>query len=147
MRTTISKKKYVTDQLLQLLIVILVALGIYYVSHSKPIIMFIMELLLLCSWMFLLNRIILLPMDLLQGWKEQEVYFSSMCNIDEYEFFGKKCFGEWHFYFGAEDTLTVLVPVCLSHEEILQMDRPVINQKVRIRYYKYSKILCSWEIL
>ena len=148
MRITISKKKYVMDQLIQLLILIVLVVSMHYVSPSEAaILLFIVDVLLLFSCITVLYRIILLPVDLLLGCKEQEVYFSSMCNIDEYEIFRENYYCEWHFYFGAGDTLTVLVPVCLSHEELLQMNRPITNQKVRIRYYKYSKILCSWEVL
>lgn len=140
-------KKYIIDQMLQLIFFMVVAIFFSYATSDIIWIMLATEILIVCSCSYLLRRILVFPLDLLNGCVENEVCFSQICNIDEYEFFRKKCFCEWHFYFGSEDTLTVLVPVCLTHEEILQMDSPVTNQKVRIRYYKRSKILCSWEIL
>lgn len=109
--------------------------------------MLTIEILIVCSCSYLLRRILVFPLDLLRGCIEKDVCFSQICNIDEYEFFRKKCYCEWNFYFSSKSTLTLLVPVCQIHEEILQMDSPVTNQKVRIRYYRYSKILCSWEIV
>lgn len=147
MRKTIKAEKYIIDQLIQLVFFSVVALGFYHATSDIVGVMCIIETLLVCSCSYLLRHILVFPLDLLCGYVEKDVCFSQLCNIDEYEFFRKKYFCEWNFYFSSKETLTLLVPVCQTHEEILQMDRPVTNQKVKIRYYRYSKILYSWECL
>lgn len=147
MKNEIKMKQYVIDQVIQLVVFIVLAVGFYVATSERVLIMLSIEILIICSFTYLLKRVFVLPIDLIQGVIEQDVYFSSLCNIDKYEFFRKKYYCEWHFYFSAKDTLTLLVPVCQTHEEILQMDSPGTNQKVRICYYKHSKILCSWEVL
>ena len=147
MRRTIEMKKYIIDQMIQLIIFIIIVVVFFYTTYEKILIMFVIEAITVCSFSYLLRRILVLPLDLFQGYVEQDVYFSKICNIDEYELFKKKCYCEWNFYFSSKGKLTLLVPVCQTHEEILQMDKPATDQKIRIRYYKYSKILCSWESL
>ena len=147
MGKAIEVKKYIIDQMIQLVFFGVVAVGFYHATSDIGWAMLTIEILIVCSCSYLLRRILVFPLDLLRGCIEKDVCFSQICNIDEYEFFRKKCYCEWNFYFSSKSTLTLLVPVCQIHEEILQMDSPVTNQKVRIRYYRYSKILCSWEIV
>ena len=76
--------------------------------------------------------------------------FSKMCNIDEYAVYGtfkRRYFCEWNFYYSSKGKLTLLVPVCKRYEEIIKMNKPKTDQKVRVYYYKHSKILYSWEEL
>ena len=133
--------------MLQLVCYMVVAIGFFYATSEIVWVMLTIEILIAWSCFILLRRILVLPLDMLLGCVEKEVCFSQICNIDEYEFFRKKCYCEWYFYFSSKGTLTLLVPVCMTYEDILKMDSPVTNQKVRIHYYRYSKILCSWEIL
>ncbi len=147
MRKSIKMKKYVIDQMIQLVIFIATVVGFYYVASKIILIMFVIEIITVSSFLYLLRHILILPLDLFLGYVEQDVYFSKISNIDEYEFFRKKCYCEWNFYYSSKGRLTLLVPVCQTLEEILQMDKPETDQKVRICYYKYSKILISWEIL
>lgn len=147
MRKTIKMKSYIIDQMMLLVACIIVVVGFYRATSDIVLVMIAIEIPIVCSVLYLLRHILVLPLDLLQGYVEQDVYFSKICNIDEYELFKKKCYCEWNFYFSSKGKLTLLVPVCQTHEEILQMDKPATDQKIRIRYYKYSKILCSWESL
>lgn len=147
MKKTIEMKKYVMDQMIQLICYTATAVGFYYLTSSKILITLGIDIPLVCSVSYLLRHILVLPLDLFQGCVEQDVYFSKMCNIDGYEFFKNKFCCDWKFYYSSKGKLTLLVPVCQTHEEILQMDKPAIDQKVRICYYKHSKILKSWEII
>lgn len=145
MKKMVDMKRYILDQILQLVFFIIVASGLYFITRDIVWGMITIEILIACSCSYLLRRIILLPIDLLQGCVEQEVCFSQICNIEKYEFFRNKFYCEWNFYFSSKGKLTLLVPVCKIQEEILQMDKPLVNQKIRVCYYRYSKILCSWE--
>jgi len=147
MKKEMKIKQYVIDQVIQLVIFIVLVVGFYIATSERFWIMLSIELLIICSFSYLLRRIFMLPIDLFQGVTERDIYFSAICNIEEYEFFRKKYYCEWHFYFSSKDTVTLLIPVCQTHEEILHMDSPGTNQKVRVCYYKHSKILCSWEVL
>ena len=66
--------------------------------------------------------------------------------IYNYECLGKKYYCEWKFY-SSQGTLQVLVPVFLTEEKIREMEKPQVDQKVKLNYYKYSKILRSWEVV
>lgn len=147
MKKTIEKGKYIIDHVVELVICVLVGIGVGWLTFSKPLVMVTMEIVVIGLVWGLSKTILILPLDLLQGPVEQDVYFSKMYNISGYEFFKEKCYCEWNFYFGATGALTLVVPVCMAYEDILQMDRPETDQKIKVRYYKYSKILCSWEPL
>lgn len=147
MKKIFNMKKYLLDQLILMIVFIVLSIVFYYLTSKIIWIMILIEITIIWSFSCLLKRFLLLPIDILKGAVEKDVFFSSICNIQEYEFFRENFYCEWHFYFSAKDTLTVLVPISQTYEEILKMDIPVVNQKVRIRYYRYSKILSSWEIL
>ena len=138
-------KNYIIDQLIQLVWCILVAIQLYIGMAELKVLMIIIELIAISSTWFLLKRIILLPIDFLEGSVEKVVYFSTFGNVDGYEFFRKKYNYEWKFYYGAGNKLSLLVPVCLPYDELMQMERPVVNQKIRVRYFRRSKILIEWE--
>ena len=146
MGKTINVKKYIIDQMIQLVFFGVVGVVFYHTTSDILWVMLAIEVLIVCSCSYLLRRVLVFPLDLLFGCIEKDVFFSQICNIEKYEFFKSKCYCEWYFYFASKSTLTLLVPVCQTREEILQMDTPSTNQKVRIRYYRYSKILHSWEI-
>ena len=78
--------------------------------------------------------------------RREEVFFSKVSSINDYEFFKGKYCCEWKFY-SSKGTMEVLVPVALTEEEIHNMEKPLVDQKVRICFYRFSKILYSWEIL
>ena len=107
----------------------------------------VLEGLLVCSFGFMCRHVLLLPIDLLVNKVENIVYFSKMSNFDEYDLIKNgKYYCKWKFY-SKDGTLEVLVPVELSKEEIFTMHKPEVDQKVKVTYYKYSKILYSWEVL
>lgn len=138
--------RLIIDEILLLIIGLLC--GAFFASQceNKNVIWILLILEGLIVWSFgsLGKHVLLLPIDLIIGKVERVVYFSRMSNFDEYEFKKEKHYCEWKFY-SEKGTLEVLVPVELSKEEIFTMDKPKVDQKVRVTYYKYSKILYSWE--
>ena len=93
----------------------------------------------------LFKHILLLPFDLLRGSSEQIAYFSKRVGIDNYECLGKKYYCEWKFY-SSQGTLQVLVPVFLTEEKIREMEKPQVDQKVKLNYYKVP-IMCIYPFL
>ena len=143
-------KKYIINQSVQLITIIILEIFFYFQTSDIILITLGLELLLGCSSVYLLWRIIVFPLDVLHGYVKQEVCFSKMCNIDEYAVYGtfkRRYFCEWNFYYSSKGKLTLLVPVCKRYEEIIKMNKPKTDQKVRVYYYKHSKILYSWEEL
>lgn len=146
----IDMRKYIIDQAIQFIVCVAIEVFFYFETHSIRWVMLVLEVSLICSVLILLWRIMVFPLDILHGRVEQDVHFSKMYNIDEYAVYGilrRRYFCEWNFYFSAKGKLNLLVPVCQKYEDILEMNRPATDQKVRICYYKYSKILYSWESL
>ena len=154
MKKEIAMKKYVIDQLLQLMIF---WGSWFYLNYKCGYAFFDPDLWMYAIILFILNalgvfacglfkHILLLPFDLLRGSSEQIAYFSKRVGIDNYECLGKKYYCEWKFY-SSQGTLQVLVPVFLTEEKIREMEKPQVDQKVKLNYYKYSKILRSWEVV
>lgn len=119
---------------------------VYYKTKSIIWFTIILECVLIFTWGILCRRVIVLPLDILKGKKEEIYYFTRMCNVENYEFFRKKYYCEWHLR-SSQKSITILVPVCLSEEDIFECEKPTVNQKIKIKYYSFSKILCSWEVL
>ena len=106
----------------------------------------ISELITILSLTYLCRRILILPLDCILKKRSADVFFSQVSSLNNYEFFKGKYCCEWKFYY-SKGTVEVLVPVALTKEEIHNMEKPLVNQKVRIYYYRFSKILYSWKIL
>lgn len=147
MRSRIDMKKYILDQIILFAFLVGLIIVFYFLTSEIVSIMIVMEIIIVWSFSSFLKSFFGLLIDFLQGGIEQEVYFSSQRNIQEYEFFRENFFCKWYFYYSAKGTLTLLVPVCQTYEEILKMDRPEVDQKVRVCYYRHSKILYAWEVL
>jgi len=137
-------KQYVKDQIGVLVIISILVLFLFLVSRQQFWPLFILGLALMVTYGYLCRRVLLLPLDLLVGKKTETLYFSRMCNINNYELFSEDYYCEWRFY-SSKGTVKVLVPVAMSMEESQNMDRPRTDQRVRVCYYKHSKILVSWE--
>ena len=84
------------------------------------------------------------PLDMIMGVCEKDVFFSRVSNIRNYEIIRGKYYCEWKFY-SENGNITLLVPVALTEAEIWNMEKPKVDAKVQVQYYKYSKILKSWE--
>ena len=139
-------KTYIIDKGILLLFIIADMLILPRLCGYNMILTMILELMVGYFGGYLCKPLLLLPFDLMVSKKEEELYFSRMCNIDNYELFQDQYYCEWRFY-SSKGTVKVLVPASLSLDEIRNMDRPKADQKVKVCYYPYSKILCSWELV
>ena len=64
------------------------------------------------------------------------------------DFFPKKMTSIWCFIYsekGKNYKVELIMPIALEEKDIERIDRPQIQDKVRVIYYKWSKIICSWE--
>lgn len=139
-------KEYLIDQFLFLLVGSVCAISIPWMCNYILILVIIFELMVILSVAYLCRRILVLPLDLILKKRSADVFFSRVSSMDDYEFFKGKYCCEWKFY-SSKGTVEVLVPVALTEEEIHNMEKPLVDQKVRICFYRFSKILYSWEIL
>lgn len=136
-------KKYLIDQLLFLLIGIVLIIAIPFVCG--PIFAAIFEIVVIFCWGYLCRRILLIPLDCFLGKETKSAFFTTQCGIEEYEFFrGLHC-AKWKFYFDKNQTLILLVPDIIITGEGGEIYSPEKNGKVKITYYKLSKVLLSWE--
>jgi len=139
-------KKYVIDKLCLLLVGIGLVIFIPHMCYHIWILVIAFEIMTILSVGYLCKSIIFLPLDLILGKQEEIIVFKRVDNVQEYEFFRNTCFCEWIFN-SRNGTVILINPVAMKEEEIYAMEQPLHEQKVRIYYYRYSKILCSWEAL
>lgn len=92
MKKTFQAKKYIIDQLIQLVINGVMAIGICYGAADYIWVICVLESLIVFISISSLSRILFFSLDLLCGYVEKDVCFSRMCNIDGYEFFKKSIF-------------------------------------------------------
>ena len=137
-------KQYIIDQLFFLVIGIWVMIIIPKMCGYIWFLTILFELMVLLSWGYLCRHVLVFPLDLIFEKKKEEVFFSKISSIDNYEFFMGKFYCEWKFY-SSKGSLKLLVPVALAEKEIYNMCKPDVDQKVRVCYYRFSKILHSWE--
>ena len=99
MKKIFNMKKYILDRLILMIVFIVLSIVFYYLTSTIIWVMILIEMTIIWSFLHLLKRFLLLPIDILKGAIEKEVFFSSTCNIQEYEFFRENYCCEWHFYF------------------------------------------------
>ena len=145
-KNNIKMNKYIIDRTFVFCVFIWLVFWVPHICGRIGALTIIIETVVIISYGYLYGRNILLLFDLLLKKSERIVYFSKMSNFDNYELFWKKNYCEWQFY-SAEGILELLVPVALTEEEIHNMKKPKADQKVKICFYKHTKILYSWEAL
>jgi len=136
-------KEYLIDQLLYMAVMIAIMLCIPV--FCGPVFTVLLEVTVLLTTAYVCKRALLLPIDLILGKVEKEVYFSGIAGTEMLEFYRKKCCCLWKFYHGGNAKLVLLVPRVVDENGLKTMEQPLADQKMSIVYYRCSKILCSWE--
>ncbi len=137
-------RKYLIDQVLFLIAGIGIMICIPFLCG--PIFTFVFEIAVAISWGYLCRRVLLFPLDLLFGKVTSNVYFATQLGLVDYEFRkGRHC-PEWKFTSGNK-TLVLLVPMAATLEEILKLEQPKKDEKLRITYFRFSKILLDISFL
>lgn len=140
-------KKFLIDQ--TLILASGVGLMICMPFVFNPIFTAIFDIAVVASCGYLGQHALLLPIDLLKGKVTEDVYFSTQIGLIDYEFYKRKCYPIWKFRKGNQ-TFTLLVPAATTTlprnpQEYPQIERPKGDEKLRITYYRFSKILLSYE--
>lgn len=135
-------RKYLLDQVLFLIAGIGIMICIPYLCG--PVFTYVFEVMVVVSWGYLCRRVLLFPFDLLFGKVTDTGFFIAQLCLVDYEFRKRRHCPEWKFTSG-DKTLVLLVPMAATVEEILKLEQPVKDKKLRITYYRFSKILLSYD--
>lgn len=135
-------RKYLIDQVLFLIAGIGIMICVPYLCG--PVFTFVFEVMVAVSCGYLCRRVLLFPFDLLFGKVTDNVYFATQSGLVDYEFLKGKYCPEWKFSSGNK-TLVLLVPMAATLEEVLKLEQPRKDEKLRITYFRFSKILLSYE--
>ncbi|MBQ6662857.1 MAG: hypothetical protein IJM69_04890 [Firmicutes bacterium] len=134
-------KKYLFDKVLVLLLFILIIIATPLLfSRIKAILFICLEV---YGGSFYCKRILLFPLDLIQGPITETGSF--VCPLHppyRYELFRNTFCCVWKFKV-KNKYLELDNPVSLSQDEISRVVLPPKDQKVQITYYKHSSILCK----
>lgn len=139
-------RTYVLDQLIFLLVAIIIMLIVPRMCGGVLLLTIISELMVLISSVYLCRQVFLLAIDSFLEKKVEELHFSKICNISRYEFSKRKCYCEWILY-SSTKTLKLVVPMEVSEKEVNNIEHPKQNQRIRVTYFRFSKILSSWEFI
>lgn len=135
-------KKFLIDQVLFLIAGIGIMICIPLLCG--PIFTIVFEVVVAISWGYLCRRILLVPLDLFYGKVMRNGYFATqLCTFDCEFYKGVHC-PEWKFFY-ENKPLVLLVPMATTIEEIRKIECPPKNVKLRITYFRFSKILLSYE--
>lgn len=135
-------KRFLIDQ--ALFLVIGIAIMILIPILCGPIFTLVFEIVVILCWGYLCRRILLIPFDLILGKASQTVYFSTQCGVEDLDFFKDTNYYVWKFYFENDQTLILLVPIAVTKEEAYKIVLPQKDVKLRITYFRLSKILLQW---
>ncbi len=127
---------------------------IFLVSGSLFILLFLLEdfstkeaikwvLGIIILWGLGCRELFLLPIDLLLGKSSKTCVFYSCTYVDKYEFFRKRYYFCYHFVVGIKDVF-LLNPIAYKIND--EVELPPKDKKIKITYYRLSKLLLSWEI-
>ena len=117
---------------------------LYFSSIFGPITSFVIDCLVIVTWVFLCKPVLLLPFDLILGRKTETCLFSRHVLFGKYDFFRNRYYCIWRFYV-KNDKIDLIVPASLKRNGILSLTEPPKDQTLVITYFRLSKILCSWE--
>ncbi len=139
-------KIFLIDQILFLLIEIGVIIGIAIMA--PPSFAFVFDTIFIFVTCYNSHRILLLPIDLLIGAKTHVVYFSGQSNIEKCDFFSKKYICEWKFHWslnGENHKIFLVLFNTFSEADIKNIIKPEKEKRIKIEYYRFSKILVKWS--
>lgn len=137
-------RKFVIDKVLYLLYGIAIGIGIY-VFERYMVLTIIFETILITCLASQCSPLFALLIDVFKGSVTKEVYLSGKIISWGYDFFSRGSYTEWKFYYGSNNILRLRVPDIKNSELLEEMKNQRRDQKLKVTYYKLSKILISFE--
>ena len=137
-------RKFVIDKVLYLLYGIATGIGIY-VFERYMVLTIIFEAVLIYCLADQCRQLFTLLIDVCKGSVTKEVYLSGRIIYRGYDFFSRGHYSEWQFYYGGSGILRLCVLDTKNSGLLEEMKNQRRDQKLKVTYYKLSKILISFE--
>lgn len=141
------KKLLVIEGTMVTLIVTLTIL-IYAICGSIDALVFI--IIILFSTSYLYKELLLLPLDLLIGKKERIVKYNYYVDKVKFDFFKNKyssIFVFSYMQYKLPCSLYLILPYSFDNLSINNIEFPESYDEVKIVYYRFSKLLCYFEVI
>ncbi len=139
-------KKYILDKIIVLLFGLFSSIFLFVYIHGPWFIMVPITAFIVYIFVKLSRNVALIPIDCILGVREGYMFFVSCVNRYDNEIFYETYYREFKFIYGGNDKLFLIIPEALSIEESYKSELPPIKTKLKVRYYKLSKVLISWEV-
>ena len=137
-------RKFVIDKVLYLLYGVAIGIGLY-VFERYIVLTVIFETILITCLASQCSPLFALLIDVFKGSVTREVYLSGKIISWGYDFFSRGSYTEWKFYYGSNNILRLRVPDIKNSELLEEVKNLRRDQKLKVTYYKLSKILISFE--
>ena len=137
-------RKFVIDKVLYLLYGIATGIGIY-VFERYMVLTIIFEAVIIWCLSDQCQQLFALLIDVCKGSVTKEVYLSGRIIYRGYDFFSRGHYSEWQFYYGGSGILRLCVLDTKNSGLLEEMKNQRRDQKLKVTYYKSSKILISFE--
>lgn len=137
-------KKFIIDQLLFFFIGLAVMGYFLFVFRKRIWFGFLLDAIVLLPLLYVCRRLVLLPLDKLLGKKSGEFIFTAKTDAHYLQYHREYVCFEWEFRDEKGKTLRLLIPEATKETSITQ---PKKDRRVRIAYYRLSRLLMSWEII
>ena len=138
-------RKFVIDKVLYLLYGIATGIGIY-VFERYMVLTIILEAVLIWCLSDQCQQLFALLIDVCKGSVTKEVYLSGKIISRGYDFFSRGSYTEWKFYYGSNNILRLRVLDIKNSELLEEVKNLRQSPKLKVTYYKLSRILISIEL-
>ena len=139
-----NMRRLLKDQAIFLMLGAVVAAYILFVFRKRPVFSIVLALLVILCSMYSSRRIVLLGIDKIIGKKTAVACFKENVDRQELQFIKRTYCYIWELVDENGSTLRLMIPEATTKDSIMQ---PKKDRKLRIEYYKMSRLLISWEIL
>lgn len=137
-------KRFIKDQCLFFVVGLLILGYLVFVFRKRLWFGLLLDAIILLPILYVCRRLIVLPLDMLMKPKTQELRFAAKTGSHELQYFREYYCYEWEFRAENGRTLRLMIPEATKQKSIIQPNK---DRLVRIRYYRLSKLLLSWEII
>ena len=137
-------KTYILDRLIVIFIAIFIIMFVFTPELFNPIFVTVIRLTVIIAFGYACKEVLLLPLDYIIGPVKRECVFSGCIWTRKLHAIASRVFCVWEFYDNNERIIVVAPVSCFEYEVASKL--PPDNTKLIITYYRYSRLLKSWEI-